>query len=481
MADVSVAVVTSDRLTRRQVARALRAGGMRVSFLESADLAKSLEQSQHRLLVLDSDDESAVEAALQTHEKHAHLPIVLVSMRSDNGPILKLLENHDVSHLVAKHGAIRVAKVNAARPLYSMLDERELRVTCEKALSGDIFGVEKYIGGWGVAFHRRTIKAMTDKAPFLDEFERYLRNLEVPQPAVPEIVTVADELLINAMVHAPRNDKGEQLYEHLGPIPTLVLEPSQWVSVVYGCDGQRLMISVSDNFGGLSRRTLSQYLRRGFEASLIPEQKPGGAGLGLTLSLRSIHQLIFNVHAQTRTEVIAGWFLRIQSGSEFKQVSKSLNLFFLAEAAPPKKTLAARNESVYLRGRLDENFEFGSALECNSIDVRDLTTVTSRGLVRWISFVRSLKERGAELIAVPESLISQAVTVAGVLDGLTVRSALVPFECGACGFEERRELPPAAILTEPGGPCPECAGEMSFAGIPSIYEAFQRVASGPPG
>lgn len=480
MANVSIAVVTSDRQTRRQVARALRAGGMRVTFLETADqTAKTLSDGSHRLLILDADggEEKSLEAALETLATlPVQLPVILVSLRSDKGPMLKLLESHDVSHLVAKHGAIRVSKANASRPMYSMLDERELLVTVEKVLSGDIFGIDKYIGAWGVAFQRRTIKSMKDKTPFLDEFERYLRDLEVPQPVIPEIVTVAEELLLNAIVHAPRDDKGEPKYEHIGPLPTLVLEPNEWVTVVFGCDGQRLMVSVSDNFGTLSRKTLSDYLRRGFGTGLEPETKASGAGLGLSLSLRSIHQLVFNVQDEKRTEAIAGWFLRIQSASEFKQVGKSLNLFYLHAAAKPQPELAKPRESVYLRGRIDENFDFGNAALCNAIDLRDVTTVTSRGLIRWIEFVRTLKS--AELIAFPESLIFQATTVNGVIEGVKIRTVLVPFECPNCGFEERRELAPHEVLGAPGGPCPECKAQMRFAGLVPEFEAFLQAMSG---
>jgi hypothetical protein len=475
MGDVSIAVATSDRQTRRQVARALRSGGMRVTFLDTAEqTADSLASGGHRMIIVDSDsgDPKTIEKALEMLAKLPQpIPLVLLSLRPDKGPMLSLLESYEVSHLVAKHGAIRVSKANATRPVYAMLDERELLVTCEKVLSGDIFGIEKYIGAWGVAFHRRTIRGMKDKTPFLDEFERYLRDMEMPAPVIPEMVTVAEEFLLNAIVHAPRDNKGQPKYESLGPSPSL--EPPEYVSVVYGCDGQRLMISVSDNFGTLNKHTLYDYLRRGFATGIEPETKPSGAGLGLSLSLRSIHQLVFNVQDGKRTEAIAGWFMRVQSASEFKQVGKSLNLFWVhANAKPDVQLTKPREEAVYLRGRIDESFDFGNAAECAVVDMRDVTTVTSRGLIRWIEFIRSMKDKRPALVAFPESLVFQATTVNGVIEGATVRSVLAPFECPACGFEERRELPPAEVLPSPGGPCPECKGTMRFAGLVPEFEAF---------
>ena len=449
---------------------------MRVTFLEAAEeTSTALRDGRHRLLILDVDgsSEESLDAALQAiGDGPAQIPVVLVSLDAEKGPMLRLLENREVSHLVAKHGAIRVSKSNPNRATYSMLDERELLVTCEKVLSGDIFGIDKYIGAWGIALQRRVIKSMRDKSPFLDEFERYVRDLELPQPVVPEIVTVAEELVLNAIVHAPRDANGTPKYEHIGPDPDLTLEADEWVTVMFGCDGQKLMVSVSDNFGTLRRKTLSDYLRRGFGAgaSLEPESKASGAGLGLSLSLRSIHQLIFNVHDQKRTEAIAGWFLRIHSASEFKQVGKSLNLFYRhAGAAAPMERSRSR-ESVYLRGRIDETFDFAAARECSSIDLREVTAITSHGVMRWIEFLRSIED--AELIALPESFVFHASRVKGFLGAASVRTVLVPFECESCGFEERRELPPDAVLSAPAGTCPECDAAMKYGGLAAEYSGF---------
>ena len=475
MPEVSIAVLTTDRQTRRQIARSLRAGGMRVTFLEDPEQTRAaLTEGSHRLLILDCDgDDASLQAALHTIDSEKlDLPVILVSLRPEKGPMLSLIASHEISHLVAKHGAIRVSKANAARPQYATVDERELRVTCDKVLSGDIFGIEKYIGAWGVAFHRRTIRSIKDKTPFLDEFDAYVRDLEVHPPIIPEMVTVAEEFLLNAIVHAPRDKDGNPRYEHIGPVQTLTLEENEWVEVVYGCDGQRLMISVTDNFGTLSRKTLLDYLRRGFGTGIEPETKPSGAGLGLSLSMRNIHQLIFNVHEKKRTEAIAGWFLRIQSASEFKQVGKSLNLFYVdAERKVPEQKEEQR-ASVYLRGRIDETFDFGNAAEAAVVDLREVSTVTSRGLLRWIQFVKGLAGKNVELVAFPESLIFQATAVNGVIDGVRIRSTLVPYECPSCGFEERREVVPEYALRVAYGDCPECKTPMRFAGMVSEFEAF---------
>jgi hypothetical protein len=250
-----------------------------------------------------------------------------MSVSASTAPLIALLSKHEIGNLIAKHGALRA--------VYPVLDERELLVTCEKVIRRDIFGITKYVGSWGIRLHSSVLRSLADKGTVLERFETYLVALDCPETIIQSIVTVGEELILNAVVHAPRTKDGTSKYASIGPQPGLVLEPEEYVQVSYGCDGQRLMLSVSDNFGMLERKTLHSYLSRGIEGRLTPEVKPSGAGLGLTLSLRGVHQLIFNIQDHVRTEVIAGWYLRVNSSGEFRQIAKSLNVFWLPKDSVP--------------------------------------------------------------------------------------------------------------------------------------------------
>lgn len=320
-----IIVLTSQRQSQRQIARALRASGTDVRFVRSSqDIRLAMRERRPDLVILDCDSDDAVVAEstlLMIASDASPPPIILLSTGPDKASLLALVQRHDISNLVAKHGAIRA--------VYPMLDERELLVTCEKVLRKDIFGIDKYIGSWGIVLRRETIRTMAEKTPFLTRFEQFLTELDCPGPVVPEIVTSADELVMNAAVHAPRRPDGSPKYEAGGARSDLVLEDNERIDVVFGCDGQHLMLSVSDNFGRLSKVTLYNYLLRGFQQQIEVETKPGGAGLGLSYAARSIHQLIFNIQDTVRTEAIAGWYLRVPNAREFGQVGKSLNVFWL--------------------------------------------------------------------------------------------------------------------------------------------------------
>jgi CheY-like chemotaxis protein len=480
-----ILVLTTQRQTRRQIARALGAGGLSVDFVELPDeFRKIYEQTTPALTILDCDnsDPASIEATIAWQCAHEHRPpVVILSVGADKAPLLDLVQRHDVANLVAKHGAIRA--------VYPVLDERELLVTVEKVLRRNIFGIDKYVSSWGVVLHRELITSMSDKFPFLVKFEKFIVDLDTPTSVVPQIVTVAEELILNAVVHAPVTPEGEPKYEHLGAQSILFLEPQEFVEVVYGCDGQRLMLSVSDNFGKLRKRTLYDYLSRGFDSTRIEaESKPGGAGLGLSLSFRSIHQLVFNIQDQVRTEVIAGWYLRVSTASEFRQVGKSLNLFWLPKDSQPvadESTFekpeqtqpgGTKPATSFLSGRIDETTSFDEVRASSVVDLRDVTAITSRGLLGWLKFVRSVAEKRIELVACPEAIVRLAVEVAGVLEGVVVRTVLAPYECSSCSREELVELAIHETLAPPQRLC-TCGGQAIFAGDAEQYRSVFKLAS----
>ena len=322
----TIVVLTTQRQTQRQIARALHASGTKSTFVHTRpELEQTLAAERPDLAIVDCDQlgvDDTEQTLVSLAGLAAHVPVILVSTGEDKGTLLDLVQRYDVGNLLAKRGALRAA--------YPLLDERELLVTCEKVLSRDIFGVEKYIGSWGIVLYRQGLRRMRDKSTFLAQFERFVTELDCPPSVIHEIVTVADELIINAAVHGPRKPDGTAKYEEQGARPDMVLDPSEEVAITYGCDGQYLMLSVTDNFGRLERATLHAYISRAFQSSPIDlETKSSGAGLGLSFAARSIHHLVFNIQDGVRTEAIAGWYLRVPNAREFGQVGKSLNVFWL--------------------------------------------------------------------------------------------------------------------------------------------------------
>lgn len=482
-----VAILTTNRNTKRQIARALGSGGLESLFFDSPELLSGqLATLSPDLLVVDADTIalSAVEPVLaQDRGSRAVRPVVLISVGDNKAELLRLIRNQEIGNLVAKHGAIRA--------VYPALDERELLVTCQKVLRKDIFGIEKYVGLWGTEVSRFTLTGMPDKAPFLSEFEQYLNRLDCPARVAPGITTVAEELILNAMVHAPHDQKGRPKYEAIGPRPDLELAPNEYVEVAYCCDGQRLMLSVVDNFGRLSRNKVLSYLARGVDGEkLSVETKAGGAGLGLSMAFGGLHQLIYNIHENTRTEAIAGWYLRVKDAHEFRAMSKSMNLFWLAREtqvpAFPESIgrrpvtlpgLASSSQHLSgdvlrLAGRIDEKSDFSAIASASVLELHEIESFSSQGVLQWLKMVSGIKGREIEVTGFPEPLVRLAAEVNGLLQNLRVASVMCPYACPKCDAEVLLEVPTVDVLSDVPQDCDACKVPMEFQGVPHHYSAF---------
>ena len=490
-----VAVLTTNRNTRRQIARALGSGGLETVFFDSPEaLGEALPSVAPDLLIVDADTVAPMSAEpvlRQDRLLNPSRPVVLLSVGENKAELLRLIRTQDIGNLVAKQGAIRAA--------FPVLDERELLVTCQKVLRRDIFGIEKYVGLWGAQLVRMQLTSIADKTPFLVEFEQYLSRLDTPARVAPGIAMVAEELILNAMVHAPHDEYGEPKYESLGPRPDLQMEPHEYVQVAYCCDGQRLMLSVTDNFGRLSRATVLNYLARGIDGEkLSVETKTGGAGLGLSMAFGGLHQLIYNIQENVRTEAIAGWFLRVNDAREFRSVAKSLNLFWLSsdnettlilhdEVPTPRRpseglrqalaTLRASGNVLQLAGRIDENTDLSPVAKATVLELHNVDSFSSQGVLRWQSMAQGLQGRQVELTGCPEPLVRLAGEVNGLLDNLRVTSVMCPFSCPRCQTEVLIELPPAEVFSQVPPECDTCKGPMSFEGVEHQYRAFLEAAN----
>ena len=72
----------------------------------------------------------------------------------------------------------------------------------------------------------------------------------------------AEELLMNALYDAPRNADGGQRNAALDRRDPVALGADETVHMRYGCDGQTLAVAVADPFGSLSKKAVTDRLRK---------------------------------------------------------------------------------------------------------------------------------------------------------------------------------------------------------------------------
>jgi hypothetical protein len=321
MRGAQVSVISENRHIVRAVTRALVSGGAKVHTCGFAadDVRKELSQKRDLTLIDADHDSFEVSNAVNEVASRARDGKVLVLCRELSGTIAELILEGELDHVVAKHGGLAVAR--------DLIDETELLVTCEKLISGDIFGLERYLSLRELDIREHQLDHSGKRQEVIDHFDSFLEAIDCYKGLRAVILTVADELLMNAIFSAPRDEKGGSKYDLRDRTSRFPLEPHEVVDFRYGCDGRNVVMSVADRFGSLDRAMLLEYLGAGLrnEKGKV-SAKTSSAGLGLHLVINSITQLVFNVEVGKKTEVIASFFVR-NGIRGFRASGQSLNLF----------------------------------------------------------------------------------------------------------------------------------------------------------
>ncbi len=217
-----------------------------------------------------------------------------------------------------------LANFMARTPEADILEE--LVVTAQKLLSGDIFGLEKYL----LPGVKRNVALVTDslrKGEYIQDVELYCQEIGCRNKVVRAVGEFLDEFLMNALYDAPVDEHGVPLFAKRNRAERVVLNDEQAAVLAWACDGRKLAVSVEDPFGRLSPRKVLEYLQRCFARGDDQiESKPGGAGLGLFKIYKALHTFVINLQPGKRTEVVGILDLR-RTGKEGRVAPKSFHFF----------------------------------------------------------------------------------------------------------------------------------------------------------
>lgn len=202
----------------------------------------------------------------------------------------------------------------------------ELLVTAQKMLRADIFGIEKYFP-WGASRVSFVVDHSEGRDRIREQGRALAESLCIQSRLVELFCTVVDELMTNALYNAPVDERGEERFAHLRRGEPVALDQGESVEVVLCSDGRTLGCAVSDPFGSLGPSTIVDYLGRCFRRGADQiSQRSGGAGLGLFTVYEACSQLVVNIAAGRRTEVIGLIDIRGRF-RDFAERPKSLNVF----------------------------------------------------------------------------------------------------------------------------------------------------------
>jgi hypothetical protein len=261
--------------------------------------------------------------------------------------VLYIVSGEDLVHRISLFEDERVTSLFCHDERF---DDDEFISSATKALRGEIFGLQKYFP-WGVTTFTMLVKNHEEKGRAIEIMMRYAQLAGVRGPVRDRIQLVADELMMNALYHAPTDEQGQEKYRGMTPKQLAQLADVNPIQVQYGCSGRYFGVAVRDGGGSLTRERALEYLARARTGAQM-EQKESGAGLGLVSVLHSVSKLVFNLAPSYSTEVIG--LLDMELFAHGKVGARSLHLFTAAtsaDVADREADEAAPVERITSRGR----------------------------------------------------------------------------------------------------------------------------------
>jgi hypothetical protein len=282
-----ILAVSSDASFADQLLAALELADATVDLHRSLDTLDS-ESFHVALCVIHAAGALAQAAELVVPRLTGDCRVIIVLPRANLAATVALLQLSD-----------RVAGVMIAEDF----DDRALRALATRAMTGDVFGVEKALAP-GTELHQYIVGEHHEKSQCLAQIGAFVAQAGVPRRYQVPIEQCLDEMLMNALYDAPVDGHGHPLFSEITTRTRLSLRTEETVLVQYGHDGHRFGVSVRDSFGSLTRPGMLRTLHKCLHSAQQIDRKASGAGVGLYLMLSAASTVAFNVVPGIATEVI---------------------------------------------------------------------------------------------------------------------------------------------------------------------------------
>lgn len=269
---------------RRIVANLERAGA-EVDAVRSLDAIQS-EIIPHRYVFMDVEegDTRSVERLVPMLRQKSHAAVV--TPKAALGELTDYLKDHRVNHVIVGEEL-----------------DRGVFVTAQKLLTGDIFGIEKYLPE-GTPVHYVRLRDFEGRGKALDTVLAYAEEAKMRRQVRSAIGSVCEELLMNALYDAPVDEHGNQIFAEVDPHDRTKSRSPRPVSIRYAATESQFAVAVRDRFGRLAKNTILAYIDKCLRSPVQIDRKTYGAGLGLYLVANAAASYLVNVAYGIATEVV---------------------------------------------------------------------------------------------------------------------------------------------------------------------------------
>ncbi|MBD3391613.1 MAG: response regulator [Chitinivibrionales bacterium] len=170
----------------------------------------------------------------------------------------------------------------------------EVGALVDGILTERVFGLERYLLPEGVVENEYRITSSDDGTRVREELASIITE---KFGSVTDIKLIMDEIITNAIYHAPVGKDGAPKYREYAPVR---LEESEHVFVKWGHDAEKYGISIVDNQGRLSMETVLYKIDRHTRGEGMLDD----SGRGIHMSRLFADRMIINIKAGVKTEVI---------------------------------------------------------------------------------------------------------------------------------------------------------------------------------
>jgi hypothetical protein len=176
-------------------------------------------------------------------------------------------------------------------------------VTAQKLLTGDIFGIEKYLPA-GTPVHYARLRDFEGRGRAIDTVLQFAEDAKMRRQVRSAIGSVCEELLMNALYDAPVDEHGNPVFANVDPHDRKDLATPRPVSIRYAATDSVFAVAVRDRFGRLAKNTILAYIEKCITSPNQIDRKTYGAGLGLYLVANAAASYVVNVAHGIATEVV---------------------------------------------------------------------------------------------------------------------------------------------------------------------------------
>jgi hypothetical protein len=280
-----VLAISSDLDQLRRIVAALERAGAEVDAARSVDVITA-EVIPHRYIFFAAEggDVRAIDSLVPKLRERAH--VTVVTPKASLADLTLYLRDDRINHVVVGEEL-----------------DRGVFVTAQKLLTGDIFGIEKYLPE-GTPVHYARLRDFQGRGKAIDTVLAFAEESKMRRQVRNAIGSVCEELLMNALYDAPVDVNGRQVFAELDPHDRTHTRSPRPVSIRYAATEQVFAIAVRDRFGRLAKNTILAYIEKCIHSPSQIDRKTYGAGLGLYLVANAAASYVVNVAYGIATEVV---------------------------------------------------------------------------------------------------------------------------------------------------------------------------------